>query len=89
MGALQPAKTGLISSKHIVASKEVPLDSKDQFIEEYIDILEAINRENSDESKLRLQVHLIKSRHKVIDRLRQFRRVVKENPSQFIKPWAG
>ena len=89
MVALQSAKAGLIPTKHIVASKEVPLGSDDPFIEEHIDTFEAINRENPDESKLRLQAHLIKSRHNVIDRLRQFRRVVKESPSQFIKPWAG
>lgn len=58
MATLQSAKAGLISSKHIVTSKEVPLDSKDPFIEEHIDLLGAINRENPDESKLRLQATL-------------------------------
>ena len=87
MVALQSAKAGLISSKHIVASKEVPLVSMDPFIEEHIDILEAIDRRNKDESKLRLQAHLIKSRQKVIDRLGKFRKVVQENPADFMKPW--
>ncbi len=89
MVALQSAKAGLISSKHIVASKEVPLGTEDPFIEEHIDILEAIERRNSDESKLRLQAHLIKSRQKVIDRLRTFREVVQRNPTEFMKPWVS
>jgi DNA-binding GntR family transcriptional regulator len=87
MVALQSAKAGLISSKHIVASKEVPLGSNEPFIEEHIDILEAIDRRNTDESRLRLQAHLLKSRQKVIDRLKKFRRIVQENPTEFIKPW--
>ena len=87
MVALQSAKAGLISSKHIVASKEVPLDDDDPFIEEHIDILEAVDRRNTDESRLRLQAHLIKARQKVIERLRKFREVVQENPTEFMKPW--
>ena len=87
MVALQSAKAGLISSKHIVASKEVPLDDDDPFIEEHIDILEAVDRMNTDESRLRLQAHLLKSRQKVIERLKRFREVVQENPTEFMKPW--
>lgn len=87
MVALQSAKAGLISSKHIVASKDVPLDDDDPFIEEHIDILEAVERRNKHESRLRLQAHLIKARQKVIDRLRKFREVVQENPTEFMKPW--
>ena len=87
MVALQSAKAGLISSKHIVASREVPLDDDDPFIEEHIDILEAVDRRNTDESRLRLQAHLIKARQKVIERLRKFREVVQENPTEFMKPW--
>lgn len=87
MVALQSAKAGLISSKHIVASKEVPLDSNDPFIEEHIDILEAIDRRDKDESRLRLQAHLIKARHKVIERLGKFREAVQKNPTEFMKPW--
>jgi DNA-binding FadR family transcriptional regulator len=59
MVALRSAKAGLISSKHIVGSKEVPLESNEPFIEEHISILEAISRQNRDESKLRLQAHLL------------------------------
>lgn len=51
------------------------------------DILEAIDRRNKDESRLRLQAHLIKARHKVIERLGKFREVVQENPTEFMKPW--
>jgi DNA-binding GntR family transcriptional regulator len=87
MVALQSAKAGLISSKHIVASQEVPLGSNDPFIDEHIDILEAIDRRNRDESRLRLQAHLIKARHKVIERLGKFREVMRENPIEFMKPW--
>ena len=89
MVALQSAKAGLISSKHIVASSEVPLDDDDPFIEEHIDILEAVDRRNTDESRLRLQAHLLKSRQKVIERLGKFREVVQENPTEFIKPWVS
>ena len=87
MVALQSAKAGLISSKHIVASKEVPLENDEPFIEEHLDILEAIYRRNPDESSLRLQAHLLKSHNKVRDRLRKFRSVVQANPKKFIKPW--
>lgn len=87
MVALKSAKAGLISSKHIVASKEVPLDSTEPFIREHIDILEAVERRNTDESKLRMQAHLLKSRKKVRDRLRMFRNVVQDNPAEFVKPW--
>lgn len=87
MVALKSAKAGLISSKHIVASKEVPLGSDEPFLEEHLDILEAINRRNMDESRLRLQAHLLKSRHKVRNRLRLFRSVVQANPTEFRKPW--
>ncbi len=88
MVALRSAKACLISSKHIIASKEVPLESNDPFIEEHISILEAISRQNRDESKLRLQAHLLKSRMKVRDRLRRFREVVQANPTDFMNPWA-
>ncbi|MEJ2056420.1 MAG: GntR family transcriptional regulator [Desulfofustis sp.] len=87
MVALKSTKAGLISSKHIVASKEVPLDSTEPFIREHIDILEAVERRNIDECKLRMQAHLLKSRKKVRDRLRIFRTVVQDNPAEFLKPW--
>ena len=87
MVALQSAKAGLISSKHIVASREVPLADDDPFIEEHIAILKAVDRRNKDESRLRLQAHLIKARQKVIERLRKFREFVQENPTEFMEPW--
>ncbi len=85
MVALKSAKAGLISSKHIVASKEVPLEGDDQFIEEHLSILESLHRQNTDESGLGLQAHLLKSRRKVQDRLRQFRKAVEIRPQKFAK----
>ena len=83
--ALKTTKAGLISSKHIVASNEVPLEDKDPFLEEHLSILESIYRQNSDESRLRLQAHLLKSRYKVRERLRQFRAVIEIDPPKFVK----
>ena len=85
MVALKSAKAGLISSKHIIASKEVPLEGEDPFIEEHLSILESLYRQNADESGLRLQAHLLKSRQKVQDRLRQFRAAVEIKPQTFAK----
>ena len=89
MVALQSAKAGLISSKHIVASKEVPLENDEPFLAEHLDILEAIYRRNPDESSLRLQAHLLKSRNKVRERLIKFRSVIQAKPKEFIKPWVS
>jgi len=86
MVALKTAKAGLISSKHIVGSEEVPLGKDDPFLEEHLSILESIYRQNSDESRLRLQAHLLKSRHKVRERLRRFRAVIEIIPTKFVKP---
>lgn len=88
MVALRSTKAGLISSKHVVASQEVPLGDDDPFIEEHLAILEAIDRNNIDEGRLRMQAHLLKSREKVINRLKQFRLAGQANPDKFIKPWA-
>lgn len=85
MVALKTAKAGLISSKHIVDSTEVPLGDEDPFLEEHLSILESIYRENSDESRLRLQAHLLKSRQKVLERLRQFRTAIEKKPTKFSK----
>jgi DNA-binding GntR family transcriptional regulator len=89
MVALKTAKAGLISSKHIVASKEVPLEVNDPFIEEHLSILESLYRQNTDESGLRLQAHLLRSRHKVQDRLRQFRANTTIKPMKFAKRMKG
>lgn len=85
MVALKSAKAGLISSKHIIDSKEMPLGNEDPFLQEHLSILESMYRENSDESRLRLQAHLLKSRHKVQERLRQFRAVIQIKPTKFVK----
>ncbi len=89
MVALKTAKAGLISSKHIVGSEEVPLGNDDPFLQEHLSILESIYRQNSDESRLRLQAHLLKSRHKVRERLRRFREVIEIIPTKFVKPLKG
>lgn len=85
--ALRSSKAGLISSKHIVASEEVPLGEDDPFMEEHLSILAALDRNNIDESKLRMQAHLLKSREKVINRLRSFRSAVRLTPETFSKSW--
>ncbi len=87
MVALKSTKAGLISSKHVVASQEVPLGDDDPFIEEHLAILEAIDRNNIDEGRLRMQAHLLKSREKVIKRLKQFRLAGQANLQGFIKSW--
>ena len=89
LGALRSAKAGLISSKHVVASKEVPLGEDDPFMEEHLAILEALDRHNIDESRLRMQAHLLKSREKVINRLKRFRSVAQSVPETFFKSWAA
>ncbi len=86
--ALRSSKAGLISSKHVVASKEVPLGNDDPFIEEHLSILEALDRNNIDESRLRMQAHLLKSREKVINRLKLFRSATRLIPETFCKSWA-
>jgi len=86
--ALRSSKAGLISSKHVVASKEVPLGDDDPFLEEHLSILEALDRNNIDESRLRMQAHLLKSREKVINRLKLFRSAARLIPEAFCKSWA-
>lgn len=85
--ALRSSKAGLISSKHIVASDEFPLGGDDPFMEEHLSILEALDRNNIDESKLRMQAHLMKSREKVINRLKLFRSAARLFPETFSRSW--
>ena len=86
--ALRSSKAGLISSKHVVASKEIPLGDDDPFIEEHLFILEALDRNNIDESRLRMLAHLLKSREKVSNRLKLFRSAARLIPETFCKSWA-
>ena len=86
--ALRSSKAGLISSKHVVASEEVPLGEDDPFMEEHLAILAALHRKNIDESKLRMQAHLLKSREKVINRLKLFRSAARLTPETLSKSWA-
>jgi DNA-binding GntR family transcriptional regulator len=88
MVALESTKAVLISSKHVVASQEVPLGEDDPFIAEHLSILEALERDNVDESRLRMQAHLLKSREKVMSRLKQFRLAADQNPEAFNRSWA-
>ena len=86
--ALNATKAGLISSKHVVASQEVPLGDDEPFIEEHLAILEALRRKNGDESRLRMQAHLLKSREKVLNRLQRFRSIAMSDPETFSRSWA-
>lgn len=73
MAALRTVKAGLVMSKHVLATDEIPVGSEDPFIEEHIAVIGALKRRRSEECKLRLQAHLLKSREKVAVRLRRFR----------------
>lgn len=73
MAALKTVNAGLILSKHILATYEIPVGQEDPFIEEHIAVIGALKRRRSEESKLRLLAHLLKSREKVSNRLKTFR----------------
>lgn len=73
LAALRTVKAGLVMSKHVLATNEIPIGNEDPFIEEHIAVIGALKRRRSEECKLRLQAHLLKSREKVADRLRRFR----------------
>lgn len=73
MAALRTVKAGLVMSKHVLATDEIPVGSEDPFIEEHIAVIGALKRRRSEECKLRLQAHLLKSREKVAVRLRRYR----------------
>lgn len=73
MAALRTVKAGLVMSKHVLATDEIPIGSDDPFIEEHMAVIGALKRRRSEECKLRLQAHLLKSREKVAVRLRRFR----------------
>lgn len=74
LAALRAVNAGLILSKHILATEEIPLEEEDPFIEEHIAVLGALKRRRSEECKLRLLAHLLKSREKCTDRLERFRK---------------
>lgn len=69
MSALQAAKISLLFSKHIMATSAFPLGRDEPFLSEHLEILGAIHRRDSEEARLRLQAHLMKSRTKVANRL--------------------
>lgn len=75
IAALKTVNAGLILSKHILATYEIPVGEEDPFIEEHIAVLGALKRRRSEESKLRLLAHLLKSREKVSNRLKVFRSI--------------
>ncbi|MBV6656370.1 MAG: GntR family transcriptional regulator [Devosiaceae bacterium] len=72
MTALRTAKAGLISSKHLVASEDIPPEADEPFLVEHIGVLEAVQRRDAAEAKHRLQAHLLLSRSKVAQRIQRF-----------------
>jgi len=83
--ALKRARGSLLFSKHILASQYVPLGIEEPFIVEHISILEAIRRRNSEECRLRLQAHLIKSKSKVAARLAVCREAMNWSPPEYAR----
>jgi DNA-binding GntR family transcriptional regulator len=77
LAALESARSTLIFNKQALATSAVPLSKEEPFIVEHLSILDAIRRRNSEECRLRLQAHLMKSRAKVEARLVQFRKSLK------------
>lgn len=84
--ALSTAQASLIFSKHVLGTDEIPLGKEEPFIAEHLSILEAVRRRDSEECRLRLQAHLMKSRSKLQDRLVQFRKRSTFNPPEYVKP---
>lgn len=86
MSALQAAKISLLFSKHIMATKAFPLGRDEPFLSEHLEILGAIQRRDSEEARLRLQAHLIKSRTKVANRLSQLAQKSISRPPPWVSP---
>lgn len=71
--SLRSVKAGLVLSKHVLASEEIPIGTEDPFIEEHLGVLGALKRRRSEECKLRLLAHLLKSREKCASRLERYK----------------
>ena len=84
--ALRAARAGLIANKHILASREFPLHESEPFIKEHLSILDAIQRRDATECRLRYEAHLILSRSKVIDRIGQFVDTASVEPPYYVSP---
>ena len=83
LAALESARSTLIFNKQMLATSVVPLVKEEPFIVEHLSILEAIRRRDSEECRLRLQAHLMKSRPKVQNRLAQVKRALRFDPPAY------
>ncbi len=83
--ALRSVKAGLVLSKHVLATEEVPVGDEDPFIEEHLGVLGALKRRRSEECKLRLLAHLLKSREKCSSRLERYKAVTDGAECEFAK----
>lgn len=89
LAALRTVNAGLILSKHVLATEEIPVGPEDPFIEEHLGVLGALRRRSSEESKLRLLAHLLKSREKCTVRLERFRKAVQGKDCSYAKRISG
>lgn len=85
LAALRSVKAGLVLSKHILASDAIPIGTVDPFIDEHLSVLGALKRRRSEECKLRLLAHLLKSREKCASRLEQFKDEARDARCDFAK----
>lgn len=85
LAALRTVKAGIVFSKHVLASDEVPVGDDDPFIEEHLAVLGALKRRRSEECKLRLLAHLLKSREKCANRLQLYKDNARDTDCVFAK----
>lgn len=83
--ALRSVKSGIVMSKHVLASDEVPVGTEDPFIEEHLAVLGALKRRRSEEGKVRLLAHLLKSREKCASRLERYKDIARNTRCDFAK----
>lgn len=85
LAALRSVKAGLVLSKHLLASDVIPVGTVDPFIDEHLSVLGALKRRRSEECRLRLLAHLLKSREKCASRLEMFKDAAKDVKCDFAK----
>lgn len=85
LSALRSVKAGLVLSKHILAPDAIPVGTEDPFIEEHLSVLGALKRRRSEECKLRLLAHLLKSREKCASRLERYKDIARDTTCDFAK----
>lgn len=85
LSALRSVRAGLVLSKHILAPDAIPVGTEDPFIEEHLSVLGALKRRRSEECKLRLLAHLLKSREKCASRLEQYKDIARDTECEFAK----